>query len=174
MDRIGRECRLAVAPGAPRCPAAGRASVLARPRGQEQLQCRRAPGAAGRRRILAIAVRAMVHLAHREAGPGSRLRPTRLRRGRGPQAQPRPARMVQPLSSEHERQAIQARTVPPGQGTSRMDRPQRREALLQPRNPRGTRVRHERDHGRSHPLRHRWRPLRRLLLPLPRIRQAVP
>ena len=174
MDRIGGECRLAVAPRALRCPAAGRTSVLARPRGQEQLQCRRAPGAAGGRRLLAIAVRAMVHLAHREAGPGPRLRPTRIRRGRGPQAQPRPARMVQPLSREHERHALPARTVPPGQGTSRLDRPKGRQALLQPRNARGPRVRHERDHGRSHPLRHRWRPLRRLLLPLPRIRQAVP
>ena len=50
----------------------------------------------------------------------------------------------------------------------------RRQALLQPRRPRGPGLLPCRDHGRGHEVRHRRRPLRRLLLPVPGRRRGVP
>ena len=59
------------------------------------------PGAAGRRRVLAVAARAVVAVPDRQAGQGPRLRPAAVPRRRGAQARPGVPRLVQPVPGRH-------------------------------------------------------------------------
>ena len=79
VDRERRQHRLAVPARAHRRPAEGGADPLVRRGRRAGPQRGGRAGPADRRRVLAVAVRAVVALADRHAGPGPRLRPARVR-----------------------------------------------------------------------------------------------
>lgn len=124
------------------------------------------PGPPGRRRAVALAARAVERVPHRRPGPRPRLGPARHRRAGGPRTGPGAARLVQPVPGGRPRRPHPAGVLAPGPPPPRVGRAVRRQALLQPRTARGAGLRPGRDGRRGAPLRHRRRPLRRLLLPL--------
>jgi hypothetical protein len=166
VDLLGREHRLAEPNGPQRRRAARRVPALARRGRAVPPQRGVRAGAAHRGRVLAEPARAVVAVPHGRAGAGPGLRPARVHRRGGARAQPRAARLVQPVprvdagrSGATRARASRARA--PG-----VDLGLRRQALLRPGPARGAGA-----HPACHPalgraLRPRRRALRRLLLPL--------
>ncbi|CAK7282282.1 hypothetical protein SGPA1_20248 [Streptomyces misionensis JCM 4497] len=168
VDGDGREPRLALPSGPRRRRPARRAGRPPRPGGAQPAEHGDPPGAADRRRPVALAVRALVAVPHRDPGPRPRLGPAGHRRARGPRAGAPAARLVQPVPHRQPHRPGPARPLAPGPDAPRLGGAVRREAVLQPRPARRPRLRPAGDAGRGRPLPRRRGPLRRLLLPLSR------
>src|SRR5690606_21368911 len=164
----GGQPRLALRPGTERRTPAGGADRPPRHRRAPAAEHGDPPGAAHRRRPVALAPRALVAVPHRHPGRGPRLGPAGHGRRGGPRPGPGTARLVQPLPRRPARRSRPAAALAPRPPPPRLDRAVRGAALLQPRAARGPGVRPGGDARRGAPLPGRRGALRRLLLPVSR------
>ena len=154
-------------PGLTAAAAARRAARPPRHGGRPPAQRGVLPGAADRRRPVALPVRALVAVPDRHPGQGPGLGPAR----HGGRA--RPTRAVcelhawfNPYRVANHTDPVPARRLPPRPPAPGLGGAVRREALLQPRAARGPRLRPGRDARRGAAVPRGRRALRRLLLPV--------
>ncbi len=123
------------------------------------------------RRVLRLPVRAVVAVDHRHAGQGPRLRRPGVHAQGGPRPQPGVPRLVQPLPRVPPGRREEAVAQEPRAAAPRLGPQVRDGTVVRPGPAAGPGPGHQGRHGRGEQVRHRRRPLRRLLLPLPRGRR---